>query len=110
MRSELLFLVKNKSWKKTKKEHRGERKEILRKIAAPRAHEVKHAVVSILKQLTTHNVTQEHEEVAVLQKGDTFGEQALLHNKPRAATIQCLEPCFFAVLSKSDYEKGVGRI
>jgi len=29
----------------------------------------------------------------------------LIKNKPRAATIQCIEDCNFAVMSKSDYEK-----
>ena len=32
--------------------------------------------------------------------GESFGELALLNNKPRAANIVCLEECDFAVLSK----------
>jgi CRP-like cAMP-binding protein len=44
-------------------------------------------------------------ETGVLTSGKAFGELALIKNKPRAATIICLEDCHFAVMSKSDYEK-----
>lgn len=39
-------------------------------------------------------------EVRVLETGNSFGELALLENKPRAATIKCKENCHFAVLDK----------
>ena len=42
-------------------------------------------------------------EVSILNKGMSFGEQALLNDAPRAATIRCNEDCYFAVLSKEDY-------
>lgn len=44
-------------------------------------------------------------EVNVLTKGDSFGELALLSNKPRAAMIICREECDFAVLEKRDFVK-----
>lgn len=39
-------------------------------------------------------------EVKVLETGSSFGELALIENKPRAATIKCKENCHFAVLDK----------
>ena len=44
-------------------------------------------------------------EVNVLSIGSSFGELALLSNKPRAATIICREECDFAVLEKEDFRK-----
>jgi len=35
----------------------------------------------------------------------SFGELALNSGQPRAATIECLTDCHFAVMSKADYEK-----
>ena len=40
----------------------------------------------------------------------TFGELALIKNQLRAATIQCLEDCHFAVIQKDDYEKVLQKI
>ena len=39
-------------------------------------------------------------EIRVLEIGNSFGELALIENKPRAATIKCKENCHFAVLDK----------
>ena len=36
-------------------------------------------------------------------QGDSFGELALLHNKPRAASIKCATDVHLAVLEKEDY-------
>jgi CRP-like cAMP-binding protein len=49
-------------------------------------------------------------EVATKESGEFFGELALIDNKPRSATIQCLTPCFFAVLDKNSYESSLGKI
>ena len=49
-------------------------------------------------------------EVVQLRSGKSFGELALIKNKPRAATIKCVEDCHFAVMSKSDYEKVLQKI
>lgn len=43
-------------------------------------------------------------EAVQLKNGKSFGELALINNKPRAATVKCLTDCHFAVLSKSDFE------
>lgn len=44
-------------------------------------------------------------EAVKLGSGKSFGELALINNKPRAATIKCITPCHFAVMSKADYKK-----
>jgi len=49
-------------------------------------------------------------EVAGLGEGGSFGEFALLNEKPRAATIKAKENCFFAVLCKSDFKRILGNI
>ena len=49
-------------------------------------------------------------EVAQLGSGQSFGEQALLKQSVRGATIKCVETCFFGVLSKADYHASVGTM
>ncbi len=49
-------------------------------------------------------------EVTTLKSGKSFGELALIKNKPRAATIICQEVCHFAVISKADYTKVLKKI
>lgn len=43
--------------------------------------------------------------VKVLKSGDSFGELALIDNRPRAATIKCKEDCHLAVLEKVHFNK-----
>lgn len=43
-------------------------------------------------------------EIKVLNAGSSFGELALMENKPRAATIRCKEDCIFSVLDKRNFE------
>ena len=47
----------------------------------------------------------EYREIAILHANATFGELALIDKKPRAASIQWVEDCLFAVLNKTDYTK-----
>lgn len=49
-------------------------------------------------------------EVAVLSDGQSFGELALISNKPRAASIKTKSNCYFAVLNKEDYQNVYGVI
>lgn len=42
--------------------------------------------------------------VRTLLAGSSFGELALMENKPRAATITCAEGCHFGVLDKSSFD------
>ena len=42
--------------------------------------------------------------------GASFGELALLEDKPRAATIICLENTKFATLEKEQFNKIMGRM
>jgi CRP-like cAMP-binding protein len=48
--------------------------------------------------------------VDVLEDGHSFGEFALINNKPRAASIYCLSNCHFAVLNKSDYKRILQKV
>ena len=43
-------------------------------------------------------------EIKILNAGLSFGELALIENKPRAATIICKEDCGFAVLDKKNFD------
>lgn len=42
--------------------------------------------------------------VSIVEKGASFGELALINNKPRAATIQASAPVIWAVLTRKSYE------
>ena len=52
----------------------------------------------------------EMREIAVIKEEWTFGEYALIENKPRSATIQCVEDWIFAVLNKQEYTKVLLKI
>lgn len=39
-----------------------------------------------------------------------FGELALLSNKPRMATVTCLDNCHFMILTKDAYEYVIGKM
>ena len=62
-----------------------------------------------LKKRKTKNIDEEHEitdvEVKLLTAGDSFGELALLENKPRAATVICKENCHFATIEKQYFDQ-----
>ena len=45
------------------------------------------------------------EKVSVLKEGSHFGEFALLHQKPRSATIICITDTLLAVIDKATYER-----
>lgn len=47
----------------------------------------------------------EENKIKTLKLGDSFGELALLDNRPRAATIICDEDSYFAVLEKQLFDK-----
>ena len=49
-------------------------------------------------------------EVAEKFTGDSFGELALIEDKPRTATIICKEECHFAVLDRDNYKEILGII
>ena len=49
-------------------------------------------------------------EVGILYSGGSFGELALISDRPRSATIQARERSSFLVLSKTDFTKILGGI
>lgn len=53
-----------------------------------------------------------HESLAVeyYSRGDSFGELALLHNRPRSASILCTQNCDFGVLEKEDYNRILAKV
>ena len=48
--------------------------------------------------------------VAKLVDGSAFGELALLEQKPRMATIRCLQNTHFMVLTNDAYAQIIGKI
>jgi hypothetical protein len=48
-------------------------------------------------------------EVSKLKSGDHFGDLAILDNKPRAATIKCINNCHFATLGHDDYQRVLAK-
>ena len=49
-------------------------------------------------------------EVVQLGAGKSFGELALITNKPRAARIKCITECHFAVMTKHEYTRCLAKI
>eukprot|EP00347_Sterkiella_histriomuscorum_P005721 403355524 len=58
----------------------------------------------------SNNFIEGFREVAQLGPGKSFGELALIQNKPRAATIRCYQETHFATLDKFDYETSLMKI
>ena len=51
-----------------------------------------------------------NKSVNSMKQGQSFGELALITNKPRAATIRCATGCHFAILNRESYHKCLGKI
>jgi CRP-like cAMP-binding protein len=49
-------------------------------------------------------------QVASLETGKSFGEKALINDAPRAASIQAVTDCHFAVLKKDGYLKVLKKL
>ena len=49
-------------------------------------------------------------EIVSLKSGFSFGETALIEDKPRNATVICKENCYFAVLNKGHFQKILSKI
>jgi hypothetical protein len=63
-----------------------------------------------LKQWETLEQMDWFAEVVQLTYGQSFGELALINDAKRAATIHCVEECYFAVIGRHDYEKVLKKI
>lgn len=49
-------------------------------------------------------------KVITLSEGNSFGELALIHDKPRAATIRCESDVILGSINKGDYKNIIGKI
>ena len=63
-----------------------------------------------LKLLEYYQKQQWFVEVVRLTDGQAFGELALINDKPRAATVMCLTQCYFATISREQYDKALNKI
>ena len=43
-------------------------------------------------------------KVGELSEGQSFGELALINNRPRAARITCMTPCHFGTLDRRSFQ------
>lgn len=60
-------------------------------------------------QVSISKVVDGNEVVlAVLKRGDMFGEMALLENKPRSASAICAEDCILMVVNRQNFDQMVG--
>ena len=64
---------------------------------------IQDGVVSISKVVDGNEVT-----LAMLKRGDMFGEMALLENKPRSASAIAHEDCRFMVVNRQNFDQMVG--
>ena len=48
---------------------------------------------------------ENYKKVAVLKKGDAFGDLSLLYGAPRNATVKTREETIFIVMNKAIYDK-----
>jgi rhodanese-related sulfurtransferase len=61
---------------------------------------IKSGKVNVLKKM----LTDEEEHVATLQEGSGFGEEALINNSPRNATVKAVNETLVWTLLKSDFD------
>jgi CRP-like cAMP-binding protein len=64
--------------------------------------------VSVLVPVKSDSM--EMKEIIKFKSGSSFGDLALIDNKPRAASIRTLETCHFAVLDRSNYQRILASI
>ncbi|RJQ44436.1 MAG: hypothetical protein C4538_10480 [Nitrospiraceae bacterium] len=64
---------------------------------------VKSGKVEVLKKM----LGEEPEHVAILEEGQAFGEEALLTDSPRSATVRTIDETVLWVLAKSDFDSVV---
>lgn len=50
------------------------------------------------------------EPVATYVAGETFGELALLHDAPRAATVVCKNDCIFGILQREPFTRATAPL
>lgn len=50
------------------------------------------------------------DEILTLKAGKSFGELALINNRPRAATIICKEDCHFITINKKSFNHAISKV
>ena len=87
-------------------------KQQIRQIQDNQSSQRRDSVKAVTNQPTVEKIEIEVKlvEFNTLKAGKSFCELALIKNQLRAATIQCLEDCHFAVIQKDDYEKVLQKI
>jgi CRP-like cAMP-binding protein len=60
-------------------------------------------------EVETHEEIDAQLKVGSAEAGASFGELALLQDKPRAASVFCESSCCFGVINKDDYVRIIGR-
>ena len=108
----ILIPVKDKTQKEqnpTKRKSIFEQTEIKKKLTRRVSRIIDDANEDGRRVQITHNEEGAEEvemrEIGIIKEGSAFGELALIGNKPRAASIQCVEDSYFAVLNKTEYNK-----
>ena len=59
----------------------------------------------MVKTVDENNGSEFLKKVAILKKGDSFGDLSLLYGAPRNATVRTKEDCYFIVMSKNTFDK-----
>lgn len=57
-----------------------------------------------IEETAKNNHLRIEKEIATLVVGQSFGEMALINNRPRYFSVRCLEPTVLGVLQKQDYQ------
>jgi CRP-like cAMP-binding protein len=58
----------------------------------------------LIKAVDERNGLEYNKKVAILKKGDSFGDLSLLYGAPRNATVRTKEDSYFIVMTKDTFD------